>query len=256
MIDSRAIVDPKAKIGKNVIIGPWTLIGPDVEIGEGTEIGAHVIIEGITKIGKENKIHSFVSLGSPPQVKSYQNEPTRLEIGDRNIFREYASAHRGTPNGKQVTRIGNENYFMVASHVAHDCLVGNEVNFANNASIAGHVIVEDYANLGGFVGIHQYCKVGAYSFLAGGSVILKDVPPFVMVSGFPAETHGLNVVGLERRGFTAATITALKRAYKIIFRKNYTIQVAVAELKTMITETAEVKLLVDFLDQSTRGIVR
>lgn len=256
MIDKHAIIDPSAKIAENVHIGPWTIIGANVEIGEGTWIGPHAVIQGPTKIGKDNKIYQFASIGEAPQDKRYNGEPTRLEIGDRNVFRECCTIHRATAYGREITLIGNDNLFMAYTHVAHDCIVGNHVIFSNNASIAGHVTVGDYACLGGLVGIHQFCSIGAHSFAAGGAVIFKDVPPFVTVSGYPAEAHGLNTVGLERRGYNSETIAALKRAYKVIFRQSFTIQEAMSDLKIMAEETPEINLLYDFLNQSTRGIVR
>jgi len=256
VISNHAIIDQKAVIAENVEIGPWTLIGPDVEIGEGTIIGSHVVIKGPARIGRENRIFQFASIGEAPQSKMHHGEPTRLEIGDRNVFRECTTIHRGTMHDTKETRIGNDNLFMAYTHVAHDCVVGNHVVFANNASIAGHVVVEDYACLGGMVGVHQFCSIGTRSFAAGGAVILKDVPPFVMVSGYPAEAHGLNTVGLERQGYQPNVIAALKRAYKIIFRQSLTLQNAISELKQMIDETPEIKVLVNFLSVSTRGIVR
>ncbi len=251
-----AIIDPSAKIAANVHIGPFTVIGPHVEIAKGTWIGPHVVINGPTKIGKDNKIFQFASIGEAPQDKKYQGEPTKLIIGDRNIFRECCTIHRGTMNGRRETIIGSDNLFMAYTHVAHDCIVGDNIIFSNNASIAGHVNVGDYACLGGMVGVHQFCSVGAHSFAAGGAIIYKDVPPFITVSGYPAEAHGLNSVGLERRGFDSETMTALRRAYKIIFRQSFTLQEAITELRAMVGEIPEVMMLVDFLSSSTRGIVR
>lgn len=256
MIDKHALIDASAKIAENVSIGPWTIIGPGVEIGEGTWIGPHAVIQGPTSIGCDNKIYQFASIGEAAQDIRYNGEPTRLEIGDRNIFRECCTVHRGTVQGRGMTRIGSDNLFMAYTHVAHDCVVGNKTIFSNNASIAGHVAVGDYAYLGGMVGVHQFCAVGAHSFAAGGAIIFKDVPPFVTVSGYPAEAHGLNTVGLERRGYSLETIAALKRAYKVIFRQSFTIQEAISELNNMTIETPEVRVLSDFLSQSTRGIVR
>lgn len=256
MIDNHAIVDPKAKIAQNVHVGPWTLIGPDVEIEEGTWIGPHVIIRGPTRIGRDNKIYQFATIGEDSPDKKYAGEETRLEIGDRNVFRECVTIHRGTVQGGGITRIGNDNLFMAYTHVAHDCIIGNQVVFSNNASVAGHVRVDDYACLGGMVGVHQFCAIGAHSFAAGGSIIIKDIPPYIMVSGYPAESHGLNTVGLERHGYSPSTIAALKRAYKIVFRDSLILQDAIARLKTMVVEHPEIACMVDFLSQSTRGIVR
>lgn len=258
VIDKHAIIDPSASIDENVHIGPWTLIGPNVEIGSGTWIGPHTVIQGPTKIGRDNKIFQFASIGEAPQDKKYNNEPTRLEIGDRNIFRESCTIHRGTALGRQITVIGDDNLFMAYTHAAHDCQVGNHVIFSNNASIAGHVNVGDYACLGGMVGVHQFCSIGMQSFAAGGAIIYKDVPPFITVSGYPAEAHGLNSVGLERRGYSPETLAVLRRAYKIIFRQSLTRQEAIIELENLMKEsnTPEIHLLIDFISKSSRGIVR
>lgn len=256
MINKHAIVDQRATIAANVHIGPFSVIGPDVQIDEGTWIGPHTVIQGPTRIGKDNKIFQFASIGEASQDKKYSGEPTHLVIGDRNIFRECSTVHRGTMHGRKETIIGDDNLFMAYTHVAHDCIVGNNVIFSNNASIAGHVIVGDYACLGGMVGVHQFCSVGSHSFAAGGAIIYKDVPPFITVSGYPAEAHGLNTVGLERRGYSPDTMAALRRAYKIIFRQSFTLQEAIVELSSVAKEVPEVQLLVDFLSNSTRGIVR
>lgn len=249
-------MDPSALIAESAEIGPYTVIGPQVEIGEGTWVGPHAVIQGPTRIGKENKIFQFASIGEAPQDIRYRGEPTHLEIGDRNIFRECSTVHRGTEHGLRMTRIGNDNLFMAYTHVAHDCTLGDHIIFSNNASVAGHVSIGDYACLGGMVGVHQYCAIGAHSFAAGGAIIFKDVPPFIMVSGYPAEAHGLNTVGLERRGYSPETIAALKRAYKIIFRQSFTKQEALKELEPLSQTFPEVKLLKEFLMNTTRGIVR
>jgi UDP-N-acetylglucosamine acyltransferase len=256
VISKHAIIDPKASVGSNVEIGPWTFIGPDVVIEDGTWVASHVVIRGPTRIGRNNKIYQFATIGEDSPDKKYGGEPTLLEIGDRNIFRECCTIHRGTIQGGGVTKIGNDNLFMAYTHVAHDCTIGNQVVFSNNASVAGHVRVDDYAYLGGMAGVHQFCAIGAHGFAAGGAVILKDIPPFVTVAGHPAEVHGLNTVGLERRGYSPSTIAGLKRAYKIVYRQSLTLQDAIVELKSMIEETPEIQILVDFLSNSTRGIVR
>lgn len=256
MIDKHAIIDASAQIANNVHIGPFTVIGPNVHIDEGSWIGPHVVIQGPTTIGKDNKIFQFSSIGEATQDKKYNGEPTRLEIGDRNIFRECSTVHRGTMQGGMVTRIGNDNLFMAYTHVAHDCIIGNHIIFSNNASIAGHVTIDDHAQLGGFAGVHQFCHIGTYSFSAGGSIIVKDVLPYITVSGYPAEVHGLNTVGLERNGFSADKIASLRRAYKIIFRKNLTIKEAIVELEEMSIEAPEISILIGFLSQSSRGITR
>lgn len=254
MIDKTAIIDPTAKIAENVHIGPYTVIGSDVEIGEGTWIGPHVVIQGPTKIGRDNKIFQFSSVGEMPQDLKFKGEKTYLEIGDRNVIREFCTLHRGTVQDKSVTRIGNDNLFMAYVHIAHDCQVGNHTIFSNNASLAGHVKVEDYVTLGGFSGVSQRCRVGAHSFISTNSVVIKDVPPYVKVSGYYAKPFGLNTVGLQRRGFAEETITHLRRAYKIIYRNGLTVVNAIEELQKMVCP--EIKLLIEFIETSSSGIVR
>lgn len=256
MIHQTAIIDPSASIAEDVTIGPWSMIGPDVEIGKGTWIGPHVVIQGPTKIGKENKIFQFSSIGEMPQDKKFKGEQTFLEIGDRNIIREFCTFNRGTAQDKGFTRIGHDNLFMAYVHIAHDCIVGSHTIFANNASLAGHVIVEDYVGLSGFAGILQGCRVGKYSFASMGSMVDKDIPPFVKVSGYYAKPFGLNTVGMERRGFSAETLLQLRRAYKVIYRKGLTIKQALTELQSMLSECSEIQLLIDFIQASNRGIVR
>ncbi len=256
MIHPTAIIDKTAKIADNVEIGPWTFIGPDVEIGEGTRIGPHVVISSSTTIGKDNKILQFASLGEDPQDKKFKGEKTRLEIGDRNIIREFCTFNRGTAQDKSVTRIGNDNLFMAYVHIAHDCIVGNNTVFANNASLAGHVIVEDYVVMSGFSGASQSCRVGAHSFASMGSMIDKDVPPFVKVSGYYAKPFGLNIVGMKRRGFSAETMLCLRRAYKVIYRQGLTIKQALEQLHIMLLTCPEVQLFIDFINLSERGLVR
>lgn len=256
MIAQSAKIHPSAKIGDNVSIGEYSIIGPDVELGDGCEIGPHVVINGPTKMGKENKVFQFASIGEAPQDKKFKGEDTYLYVGDRNIFREFVTISRGTTQGSGKTTIGNDNLFMNYVHIAHDCEVANHVTFSNNASLAGHVKVEDYANLGGFVGVHQFCAIGAHSFCAGASVIVKDVLPYVMVSGHPAQVFGLNQVGLKRREFTTETVTQLKRAYKILYRQGLTLESAVEKLKDMASECKDVFKMVEFIQASSRGIVR
>jgi len=256
LIDSRAVIDPKAELASDVEVGPFAVIGPDVVIGEGSWIGPHVVINGPTRIGRENKIYQFASVGEIPQDKKYGGEPTLLEIGDRNVIREFCSINRGTVQGGGATRIGNDNWIMAYVHIAHDCQIGDHTIFANNASLAGHVTIGDYVILGGFSQVHQFCTLGAHCFTAFGSGIAKDVPPYVMVSGHPAAPHGLNAEGLRRRGFSKDTLTRLRRAYKTLYRANLTLKEAVAQLKKQVTECPELDLMVSFLERSTRGIVR
>ena len=258
MIHELAQVDPTAVIADDVEIGPFTVIGPDVEIGNGTVVGPHVVIEGPTKIGSKNRIFQFTSLGGAPQHLGYQDEPTRLEIGDNNIIRESCTINRGTTSrlgGKEVTRIGNNNFIMAYCHVAHDCIVGNNTIFANGSSLAGHVEVGDYAILGGFTMVHQFCKVGAHCITGISTVTFKDIPPYLLVSGNTAKPYGLNLKGLKRRDFTQEEIEELKSAYKILYRSANTIEAAIEELKTF-ADNRHIQYLVKFIEDSERGIVR
>lgn len=256
MIADTAKIHPSAKIADDVKIGDYTIIGPDVEIGPGCEIGPHAVVNGPTILGRENKIFQFASIGEAPQDKKFQGEKTQLIVGDRNIFREFTTVSRGTSQGGGYTKIGSDNLFMNYVHIAHDCEIDNHVTFSNNASLAGHVKVGDYATLGGFVGVHQFCSIGAYSFCAGASVIVKDVLPFIMVSGHPAQVYGLNMVGLKRREFDTDTMSLLKKAYKILYRQGLTTENALEQLKSIAKESVDVGKLVTFIQGSTRGIVR
>lgn len=256
MIDPRAVIDPAARLADDVSVGAFTIIGPDVDIGAGTWIGPHAVINGPTRIGRDNRIYQFASVGEAPQDKKYAGEATRLEIGDRNLIREFVTINRGTVQDAGVTRIGDDNWIMAYVHIAHDCRVGNQVIFSNNASLAGHVRVDDYAILGGFTLVHQFCAIGAHAFCAFGSGIKKDVPPFVIVDGSPARPRGLNTEGLKRRGFTDRAQQALRRAYKTLYRSNLSLQEALVELQGMAQEQEEVAQLVSFIEQQTRGIVR
>ena len=256
MIHPQAIVDPGARLGDNVHIGPFTIVGPDIEIGDGTWIGPHVVLHGSLRIGKNNKIYQFSSLGEAPQHVGYKGESTRLEIGDRNIIREYCTFNRGTVEGGGVTRLGNDNFIMAYCHLAHDCHVGNHTIFANCASLAGHVTVEDYAILGGFTLVHQFCRVGAHCITGIGAVAFKDVPPFVTATGNAAEPHGLNVRGLRRRHFPESSIEALRRAYKVLYRSKLTLNEAIEKLEEAAESFPEVNQFLSFIKASTRGIIR
>ncbi len=257
MIHPTAIIHPGARIAAGVAIGPYAVIGEHVEIGEGTSVGAHAVITGHTRIGRDNRIFQFVSLGEIPQDKKYAGEPTRLEIGDRNTIREFCTFNIGTAQDAGVTRIGHDNWIMAYVHIAHDCVVGNHTIFANNTALAGHVEVDDYAILGGFTGVHQFCKIGAHVMTAVSTTIFKDVPPYVMASGSDgAEPHGLNSEGLKRRGFTAEALAALKRAYKTLYKSGLTLEQAKQALAEQAQQEPAVQLLVDFLARSTRGIIR
>lgn len=255
-IHPTAIVHPNAKLGADVQVGPYSVIGEHVEIGDGTVVGPHVVIEGHTRIGKNNQIFQFNSLGSIPQDKKYKGEPMRLEIGDNNLIRECCTFNIGTVQDASVTRIGNNNWIMSYVHIAHDCVVANDTVLANNVQLAGHVHVDDFAILGGFSGVHQYCKVGAHVMVGAGCLLFQDLPPYVMVGGNPATPHGINSEGLKRRGFTSEQIMAIKRAYKTLYRSGLSLEQAVTELTAQSAEHPELKLFTEFLARSERGIVR
>lgn len=256
MIDERAIIHPTAKLAAGVSVGPGAIIGPDVEIGENTWIGSYAVIKGPTSIGKNNKIFQFASVGDEPQDITYKGEPTRLEIGDNNIVREYCMINRGTVKGGGLTKIGNNNFFMAYSHVGHDCILGNHIIMINYAALSGHVIVDDYAIIGGYAAVHQFAQVGAYAFVARATYITKDVMPYTMVAGYNASVFGINSVGLKRRGFSSDTVNNLRRAYKIIFRKSLNTEQALLELEPMLKDCPEIEPLIIALKKSTRGIVR
>jgi UDP-N-acetylglucosamine acyltransferase len=256
LIDPRAVIDPAAELAADVSVGPYAVIGADVVIGAGTRIGPHAVINGPTRIGRDNRIFQFTSVGDAPQDKKYAGEPTRLEIGDRNTIREFVTINRGTVQDEGITRLGDDNWIMAYVHIAHDCQVGNQTIFANNASLAGHVSVGDFAILGGFTLVHQFCSIGAHAITAFGSGISKDVPPYVTVGGSPAHAHGLNMEGLRRRGFSEDSRKALKRAYKTLYREQRSLQDALLQLKDQARDVPELDILVKFLEQQTRGIVR
>ena len=255
MIHQQAIVDKTAQIAEDVEIGPWSYIGPNVTIDSGTVISPHVVINGPTTIGKGNRIFQFASVGEDCQDKKYNGEPTRLEIGDNNTIRENCTIHRGTIQDESVTKIGNGNLLMAYVHIAHDCVVGDDNIFANNATLAGHVKVAHGVILGGFSGIHQFCQVGAYSMASMGSMVVKDMPAFVMVSGDTAKAHGMNFEGMKRRGYSKETIATLRKAYKTVYRQGLTLKVALAQLE-LLDSSAELQLFIDTLKSSSRGIVR
>jgi len=255
-IHPSANVDSRARLASNVTIGPYTVVDGDVEIGEGTTVGAHCVITGHTKIGRDNRLFHFLSIGEANQDKKYQGEPTRLEIGDRNTIREYVSINRGTVQDEGVTRVGNDNWIMAYAHIAHDCRVGDRTTIANCTQLAGHVHVGDWATLGGFTGVHQYVKVGAHVMTGVSSVVLQDIPPYVMVGGNPLAPYGINAEGLKRRGFTPEGIAALKAAYKTLYKSGLLLAEAKAELEKQAAASPEVRVLSDFLATATRGIVR
>ena len=256
MIDPRAIIDPSATLADDVDIGPWTIVGPDVEIGAGTVVASHVVLKGPTKIGANNKIFQCSSVGEDTSDMKYQGEPTRLVIGDNNIIREGVTIHRGTVQDRSETTIGDNNLFMAYVHIGHDSVIGNNTIFVNNASVAGHVLVGDWAILAGYTLVHQFCHIGAHSFSGYGSHISKDVPAYVTVNGQPAEAKTVNVEGLKRRGFSREAISAIRRAYKVIYRQGLTTEEALAKLREMQQQQAELGLLIESLESSARGIIR
>lgn len=258
-IHPTALIDPSARLGDSVTVGAYTVIGADVEIGDGTWIGPHVVIEGPTQIGRDNRIYQFASLGAAPQDKKYAGEPTTLEIGDRNTIREFCTFNRGTAQDAGATRVGNDNWIMAYVHLAHDCQIGDHTIFANNAQLAGHVHVGDWAILGGFTVVHQFVRIGAHCITAMGTILLQDVPPFVTAAGNPCAPHGINSEGLKRRGYAPETIAGLRRAYKTLYRGGLKLEEAVAaigaEAKTQ-GELSPLAVLADFLAAPGRGIIR
>jgi UDP-N-acetylglucosamine acyltransferase len=256
VIDPRAIISPKAELAADVTVGPYAVIGDDVTIGAGTVIGSHAVVIGPTRIGAANRIHQFASLGDAPQDKKYAGEPTRLEIGDRNVFREFTTVNRGTTKDEGVTRIGSDNLFMSYSHVAHDCRVGSNTVLANTATLGGHVQLGDWVIMGGFSGVHQFCKVGAHAFIGNNAAVTRDVPPYVMAVGQPAEPHSVNSEGLKRRGFTPENIRNIKNAFRILYRSDLRLEEAVKQIEALAAGQPELRALVDFIGASTRSIVR
>lgn len=255
-ISPDARVHPDAKIGSNVHIGPFTIIGPDVEIGDDCVIGPHVVLDGHTRIGRQNEILQFCSIGAAPQHKAYKGEPTRVEIGDRNVIREFVTLHRGTMLDKGITQIGNDNLLMAYVHIAHDCSVANHVTMANGASLAGHSHVEDYCILGGFALIYQFCRIGESAFIGYGSGVGKDVPPFVMASGYPAAPHGINAEGMRRRNFSKEEIDSLRDAYRVLYRSKLRLVEAQEILAERSQDCRAVRQFYEFLNDAKRGILR
>lgn len=258
MIDSRAIINPSAKIGAGVSIGPFTRIGPNVEIGEGTSIASHVVIDKNTRIGKNNKIYDFAAIGGDPQDLTPQDRETYLEIGDENILREFCTINRGSNKavGSGVTRIGSRNMLMAYIHIGHDCQVGNQIIFANNASIAGHVIVDDHANLGAFAAVHQFVRIGSFSFLGRGTKVGQDILPYMLVTGTPGSPNGLNLVGLRRRKLSLELMRVLKHVYQLFYRRDLKLIEIHQELVELSKIHPEINLFLDILDNTKRGIAR
>ena len=255
-IHPSAIVDPAARLAGDVTVGPLTVIGADVEIGPGSRVGAHALIQGPTRIGRDNHIGAYASIGGDPQDKKYHGERSELRIGDGNTFHEFVTINRGTAEGGGVTRIGDDNWVMAYAHIAHDCRIGSHTIFANNATLAGHVEIGDWVVLGGFAGVHQFCKVGAHAFAAMYSAINRDVPPFIYVAGQFAVPRGVNAEGLKRRGFDATRIAAIKRAYRTLYMSHKTLEEARAALAGQAESSEDVRALCDFIDKSERSLVR
>ena len=259
-IHPTAIIEPGAQLGETVSIGPYSIVREHVRIGEGTTIGPHCVIEGRTTIGRDNRIFQFTSLGGVPQDKKYAGEPTELRIGDRNTIREFCTFNLGTAQGGGITTLGDDNWMMAYTHLAHDCLVGNKTIFANNAQIAGHVVVGDWVILGGYTGVHQFVKIGAHAMTGMCTALTQDVPPFAMVTGNPASARGFNLEGLKRRGFSAERVAAIRQMHRLIYRSGHTLEEAIAAVRALAETTpeaaADITMMADFLGQASRGIVR
>ncbi len=255
-IHPTAIVHPKAKLTQGVEVGPYSIIGEHVTIGRDTKISAHVLIEGWTTIGERNHIFSFSSIGTAPQDIGYRNEETYLEIGDDNVIRECATVHRATTKEDRKTVIGNKNFLMAYSHVAHDCKLGNNIIMSNSVALGGHIIIGDHAIVGGIVAVHQFARIGAYAIIGGQSAVTMDIPPYVSAAGNRAQLYGLNLVGLKRKGFSDQAISTLKKAYKIMFRSGLTQEEAIQKITREFPDSREVAHLVDFIQTSKRGITR
>jgi UDP-N-acetylglucosamine acyltransferase len=256
VVHPTAVIDPRARLGEGVSVGAFSVIGADVEIGDGTVVGPHVVVEGPTRIGRDNHISQFASVGAAPQDKKFAGEATLLEIGDRNTIREFTTINRGTVQDGGVTRIGNDNWIMAYVHIAHDCIVGDNTIFANAASLAGHARVDDWAILGGFTLVHQFCQIGAHAFTSMGSIINRDVPPYVTVAGSFAEPKGINSEGLKRRGFDTARITRIKRAYKTLYMSGLPLAEARTQIAGAAADAPDLQLLLDFIDRSERSLIR
>jgi len=256
MIHPTAIVHPSAKIADGVQIGPYTVVGENVSIGSGTVIGPHVVLDGITEIGRDNRIFQFASVGAAPQDLKYRGGRTTLKIGDRNTIREFVTMHCGTEDGGGETVVGDDNLFLAYSHIAHDCRVGDHVILSNNATLAGHVIVDDYAILSGLCAVHQFTRIGCHVMIAGGAMVAQDVPPYTLAQGDRAKTVGLNLVGLKRRGFSEATVRSIKKAYRLVFRSELKIDEALEQIGKELESSPELDVFVEFIKNSERGIAR
>ena len=256
MIHETAIVNPKAEIDSNVNIGPYSIVGNNVILGSGTVIGPHVVIEPFVTIGQDCRIFQYAAIGAIPQSLKLEGEKTYVKIGRGTIIREFVTIHRGTGFGGGITEVGEENFLMAYTHIAHDCKVGRKVVMANNATLAGHITIGDYATIGGLVAVHQFVKIGEYAFVGGKSAVVKDVPPYVIAAGDRAELHGLNSVGLKRHGFSPTTLSLLKKTYRIIFRIGLTMNEAIERVRAEVEQVPEVVNFIDFIKSSQRGVTR
>lgn len=255
-IHPTAIVSAGARLATDVSVGAFSIVGAEVQVDEGTTIASHVVIAGRTRIGRRNRIFQFASVGDIPQDRKYGGEPTATEIGDDNVIREFVSINAGTAQDRGTTTIGDRNWLLAYSHIAHDCVIGNDTTFSNNAQLAGHVVIGDYAVLGGFVGVHQFCRVGAHAMVAAGSIVLQDVPPFVTAAGYPATPRGINSEGLRRRGFSAGEVAAVRRAYKALYRAKLPLEEAREAIVAEAKAVPALALLDAFLETPGRGIIR
>ena len=255
-IDPRAVIEAGAKLAADVEVGPFAIIGANVEIGPRCRIGPHSIVTGHTKLGAGNQVFQFASIGDAPQDKKYAGEPTRLEIGERSVFGEFVTVNRGTTHDEGVTRIGSDNLFMAYTHIAHDCRVGNHVVMANVATLAGHVEIGDHVIMGGLSAVHQFCKIGAHAFIANNAAVTRDVPPYVMAVGQPAEPHSVNATGLARRGITLEQVCNVKSAFRVLYRSELPLEEALAKLREAAATQPEVATFVEFIGRSTRSLVR
>lgn len=256
MIHPTAIIHPGARLGSDLSIGAYAVIGADVAIGDSYEIGHHAVLEGPARLGHDNRIFPHACVGLAPQDVGYRGEPTRLEIGERNVIREFATVHRGSTKEQWVTRIGSDNFFMVSSHVAHDCSIGDHVILANAATLAGHVTVGDYVNIAGLCAVHQFVRIGAYAMLGGGTMAPLDIPPFMMASGNHARLYGLNLRGLQRHDFSAEDLRQLKRAYQLLLRSELRLEEALAAVEAAGLDSPQVAYLLEFMRTSRRGVTR
>jgi UDP-N-acetylglucosamine acyltransferase len=255
-IDPRAIVSPKAELAEDVTVGAYAIVGDGVTIGAGSAVCPHAVIEGPTTLGRDNRIWQFASIGAAPQDKKYKGEPTRLEVGDRNVFRECTTINRGTVTGHGVTKIGDDNLFMAYSHVGHDCIVGSKCVLSNATALAGHVELDDWVIMSGYAGVHQFCKVGAHAFLANNAAVTRDVPPYLMVAGSPAAPVTINSEGLKRRGFTAEQVANIKNGYRVLYRSGLKLAEATAELERLAVDQPELQPYLDFMPRITRSLIR